>query len=65
VEGFPYPGAKPYFLIEERLDDRDWLSRLVEATAREVPEPKLKKPGGSGKAGKTGKARKSGKAGRT
>jgi DNA transformation protein len=44
VDGFPYPGAKPYFLIEDRLDDRDWLSRLFEATARELPEPKPKKP---------------------
>ena len=44
VEGFPYPGAKPYFLIAERLDDREWLSRLVEVTANELPEPKLKQP---------------------
>jgi TfoX/Sxy family transcriptional regulator of competence genes len=42
VEGFPYKGAKPHFLIAERLDDREWLSRLVEAAARDVPEPKPK-----------------------
>jgi len=52
VEGLPYPGAKPHFLIEERLDDRDWLSRVVEATARELPEPKPKKPGKTAKAAK-------------
>ena len=52
VEGFPYPGAKPHFLIEERLDDRDWLSQVIEATARELPEPKPKPT----KAGKTAKA---------
>lgn len=44
VEGFPYPGAKPYFLIAERLDDREWLSRLIEATAGDLPEPEPKKP---------------------
>lgn len=27
----PYPGAKPYFYIED-IDDRDYLSALVRAT---------------------------------
>lgn len=44
VEGPPYPGAKPHFLIEERLDDRDWLADLIRATYAELPEPKPKKP---------------------
>jgi TfoX/Sxy family transcriptional regulator of competence genes len=47
VEGPPYPGAKPYFLIEERLEDRDWLSELLRITAGEVPlpNPRRKKEG--------------------
>jgi TfoX/Sxy family transcriptional regulator of competence genes len=42
VEGIPYPGAKPYFLIDEGLDDREEMVRLVQATEREVPAPKPK-----------------------
>ncbi|HZH08225.1 MAG TPA: TfoX/Sxy family protein [Lautropia sp.] len=44
VEGAPYPGAKPHLLIADRLDDREWLSRLLEATAGELPEPAPRKP---------------------
>jgi len=43
VEAPPYPGAKPIFLIEERLEDADWLSELVRITARSLPAPKPKK----------------------
>lgn len=43
IEAPPYPGAKPYFLIDERLEDRDWLVKLVEITVNELPEPKPKK----------------------
>jgi TfoX/Sxy family transcriptional regulator of competence genes len=43
VESPPYTGAKPYFLID-RLDDRDWLSRLVQLTAQDLPVPKPKRP---------------------
>lgn len=43
AEGLPYPGAKPYFLIGDELDDREWASNLVRITAREVPPPKPKK----------------------
>lgn len=39
----PYPGAKPSFLIEDKLEDREWLSTLVRITVRELPEPKPKK----------------------
>ena len=39
----PYPGAKPYLLIDaERWEDADWLSGLVRATAAELPTPKPK-----------------------
>jgi TfoX/Sxy family transcriptional regulator of competence genes len=43
VEASPYPGAKPSFLIEEKLDDREWPRKLVKITVNELPEPKLKK----------------------
>ena len=39
----PYPGAKPYLLIDaERWEDGDWLAQLVRATAAELPAPKPK-----------------------
>lgn len=43
TEAPPYPGAKMHFLIEDRLDDRDWLAALIRATWTELPAPKLKK----------------------
>ena len=38
----PYDGAKDYFYIAD-VDDCDYLSALVAATCRALPEPKLKK----------------------
>ena len=43
VEAPPYEGAKPSFLISDKLDDRDWLKKLVRITVIELPEPKPKK----------------------
>ena len=43
VEAPPYPGAKPSFLIEEKIEDRDWLSQLVRISVKELPMPKPKK----------------------
>jgi TfoX/Sxy family transcriptional regulator of competence genes len=43
VEAPPYPSAKPHFLIEDRIDDREWLTELIRVTEREIPEPKPKK----------------------
>jgi len=43
VEAPPYPSAKPHFLIEDRIDDREWLAELIRVTEREIPEPKPKK----------------------
>jgi len=31
------------FLIEDQIDDRIWISKLIQITAFEVPEPKPKK----------------------
>ncbi|MBN2616478.1 MAG: TfoX/Sxy family protein [Bacteroidales bacterium] len=43
VEAPPYPGAKNSFLIEENIEDREWLSELIQITVAELPEPKPKK----------------------
>ncbi len=43
LEGFPYPGAKPYFLIpEEKWSDKKWLAELIQLTASALPLPKKK-----------------------
>lgn len=44
VESPPYEGARPAFLIEDHIDDRGWLTGLIEATARDLPTPKAKRP---------------------
>lgn len=38
----PYDGAKDYYLIVD-VDDRDYLTMLVRATCKALPEPKPKK----------------------
>ena len=42
-EAPPYPGAKLSFLIEDKLEDRQWLSELVRISLKELPEPKPRK----------------------
>lgn len=43
VEAPAYPGAKNSFLIEDQVDDGEWLSELLRLTAGELPAPKRKK----------------------
>ena len=43
VEAPPYPGAKLNFLIEDKFEDREWISDLIRITVKELPEPKPKK----------------------
>lgn len=43
-EEAPFQGAKPWFLLEAELEDRDSLQALVRATAAALPLPKPKKP---------------------
>ena len=43
VEAPPYKGAKPSFLIEDKLEDREWLSNLVRISVKELPPPKATK----------------------
>lgn len=40
VEAPPYPGAKPSYLVEDRMDDGPWLSELVRITTAALPAPK-------------------------
>ena len=36
----PYPGAKDYFVVSgDRLDDREWLQRVIQHTADALPLP--------------------------
>ena len=43
VEGKPFSRANPYFLIEEKAEDFDWLSDLFLEIWDELPEKKVKK----------------------
>ena len=43
VEAPPYEGAKPSFLIEDKIENSEWLSELVKISVKELPPPKLKK----------------------
>ena len=43
TEAPPFPGAKPYLLLDAALDDRELLAELFRAMEREIPEPKPKK----------------------
>ena len=43
VEAPPYIGAKPSFLIEDKIEDSDWISELVRISLKELPAPKPKK----------------------
>ncbi len=43
VEAPAYEGAKPSFLIEDKIEDGEWLSELVKISVKELPEPKPKK----------------------
>ena len=40
IEAAPYSGAKNYFLIDDRLEDSEWLSKLIKVTADALPLPK-------------------------
>jgi len=42
VEAPPYPGAKPSYLIEEQIEDREWISNLIMITEKELPAQKPK-----------------------
>ena len=43
IEAPPYPGAKPAFLIEDQVEDKDWMRQLISLTEKALPMPKPKK----------------------
>lgn len=43
VEGIAYPKAKPSLLIQDQIEDGEWLSELILITEKELPSPKPKK----------------------
>jgi TfoX/Sxy family transcriptional regulator of competence genes len=43
TEAPAYPGAKMSYLIEDNLDNSEWISELIRITASELPEHKPKK----------------------
>ena len=43
VEAPPYPGAKLSYLIQDQVEDRDWLTQLIALTEKELPIPKPRK----------------------
>ncbi len=43
VEAPPYEGAKVSFLIEDKIEDSEWISELVRISLNELPAPKVKK----------------------
>jgi len=48
-EAPPYPGAKNSFLIDDKIEDKEWISQLIRITERELPAPKPKKNSSSKK----------------
>ncbi len=42
VEAPPYPGARNSLLIQDRIEDSEWLSELIRVTEKELPMPKEK-----------------------
>ena len=43
VEAPPYEGAKNSFLIEDEIENADWLTGLLVVTENELPTPRPKK----------------------
>ena len=41
--GAPFAGAKAWYAVQERVDDRQWLCALVRATEAALPLPAPKK----------------------
>ena len=43
-EGNPYPGSKPWMRIDaDLIEQREWLSELIDITSDHAPAPKPKK----------------------
>ncbi len=42
-EASAYPGAKPSLLIQDKIEEAEWLSELIIITEKELPKPKPKR----------------------
>ena len=38
-----YEGSKIFFLVEDKIDDTEWLTGLIQQTEQELPPPKPRK----------------------
>jgi TfoX/Sxy family transcriptional regulator of competence genes len=54
-EAPPYPGAKPYYLIDAQLDDAEAAAAIVRATADALPLPKVKTAKSKSRTGSPGR----------
>lgn len=45
----PFPGAKGWFVIGDKIEDRDFLTELLRAGYKELPLPKPRKSRSKGK----------------
>jgi TfoX/Sxy family transcriptional regulator of competence genes len=61
VEAQPWPEAKPWFVLDEFLDDTELLQRLIRATAGALPAPGASRPQKAGNATPAKKPRQPGK----
>ena len=43
VEAPPYPGAKLAFLVQDDIEDREWLTELISITEKALPKAKPKR----------------------
>jgi len=43
TEAPAYEGSKDFFLIEDQIDDSEWLTELIRLTELELPKPRPKK----------------------
>jgi TfoX/Sxy family transcriptional regulator of competence genes len=43
IEAPPYVGAKTSFLIDDRVEDREWICNLIRITYKELPEQIIKR----------------------
>ena len=54
-EAPPYPGAKPYYLVDAQLDDAEAAAALVRATAAALPASRAKPARKASKKAPTGR----------
>ena len=43
TEAPAYEGSKNFFLIEDAIDDTEWLTELIRRTEEVLPKPRLRK----------------------